>query len=545
MHKDSYRGISILILLLIGLAGAESVLWGEVPKAPETTKSGRLPSLFHGFATGPRCEGVASSCVPQWVEVDACDNREQMPLGNSRPRAATGDPCFHPSPSVANAIVEGRGSPHGEAATDVLPLDTLPNLTPYQPQGWSDKIVVSKTTGTHQNSSSILNTDILYVDYAVANTGDAYAPGFKVAVYLDRVLIDTWTADGLDPGAYGQREDHAVGPLCEGSHVIGILVNHVGEVVESDLNDNYVGKTLTIGTHPGSLPNLVPYTPAGWSDRIVVSKDTGAHTDSSPLFTTDTLYIDHAVINSGTAKAGTHKVGLYVDGVLRKTYSNLRLCSGYFQPWQNYNIGSLTAGSHTIGILADTERAIQESNEVDNGYQRVITVYDAANFPNLTPYKPTGWCDTLVVSKTTGTYEDDVPFGNADPLYLDFSVLNSDSSEAPAFGISIYVDGALTGTVYTDATLPGRSFFSTEDYVIGPLPEGNHALKIVVDSEGVIQETNESDNEASKTITVSAPGALPNLTPYKPLGWSDKIVVSKVEGTLPTMSRSTNPTCFT
>ena len=30
---------------------------------------------------------------------------------------------------------------------------TLPNLTPYKPANWSDKIVVSKTTGTHTDSS--------------------------------------------------------------------------------------------------------------------------------------------------------------------------------------------------------------------------------------------------------------------------------------------------------------------------------------------------------------------------------------------------------
>ncbi|MGA2177942.1 MAG: hypothetical protein ABSH38_23590, partial [Verrucomicrobiota bacterium] len=50
-----------------------------------------------------------------------------------------------------------------------------------------------------------------------------------------------------------------------------------------------------------ALPNLTPYAPSGWSDKIVVSKVTGTTTDSSPLYTTDTLYVDWAVINNGTA----------------------------------------------------------------------------------------------------------------------------------------------------------------------------------------------------------------------------------------------------
>jgi hypothetical protein len=41
---------------------------------------------------------------------------------------------------------------------------SLPNLTPYQPAGWSDKIVVSTTTGTTTDSPSFTTSDSLYLD---------------------------------------------------------------------------------------------------------------------------------------------------------------------------------------------------------------------------------------------------------------------------------------------------------------------------------------------------------------------------------------------
>ena len=54
---------------------------------------------------------------------------------------------------------------------------------------------------------------------------------------------------------------------------------------------------VTFNSSVEPKPNLTPYKPLGWSDKIVVSTSTGTHTDSSPLYTTDMLYVDWAVIN--------------------------------------------------------------------------------------------------------------------------------------------------------------------------------------------------------------------------------------------------------
>ena len=45
-------------------------------------------------------------------------------------------------------------------------------------------------------------------------------------------------------------------------------------------------------------PNLTPYRPAGWGDKIVVSNVIGTHS-GGPLSTTDTLYVDLAGLNNG------------------------------------------------------------------------------------------------------------------------------------------------------------------------------------------------------------------------------------------------------
>ena len=77
----------------------------------------------------------------------------------------------------------------------------------------------------------------------------------------------------------------------------------------------------------GDRPNLTPYqptSPAPWSDKIVVSKVTGTRTDDLNLEAGDTLYVDWSVINNGSAQAGSFTVQLFVDDVLRNTWSEGR-----------------------------------------------------------------------------------------------------------------------------------------------------------------------------------------------------------------------------
>jgi hypothetical protein len=128
------------------------------------------------------------------------------------------------------------------------------------------------------------------------------------------------------------------------------------------------------GPPPPKKTNLTPYQPSGWSDKIVVTNKIGctstACTDSSSLYTTDTLYSSWAVLNNGAAAtSASFYCGLYVDGVLKQSWKidpPFNANSGVYVP--DYPIGSLSAGSHSIRIVADSTGVIDESNEGDNEY---------------------------------------------------------------------------------------------------------------------------------------------------------------------------------
>jgi len=130
-------------------------------------------------------------------------------------------------------------------------------------------------------------------------------------------------------------------------------------VTESSETDNSYTKNITVSAP--SQPNLSPYLPTGWSDKIVVSKVTGTTADSSPLYTTDTLYVDWAVVNNGNGAAGSFYVYLYVDGAYKTFWNIASLNANTFVPENDYSIGSLSAGNHTITITADATGVVTET----------------------------------------------------------------------------------------------------------------------------------------------------------------------------------------
>jgi photosystem II stability/assembly factor-like uncharacterized protein len=124
------------------------------------------------------------------------------------------------------------------------------------------------------------------------------------------------------------------------------------------------------------LPNLTPYQPNGWSDKIVVAKAPGGTTDSPSLKSSDPLYVNWSVANSGTAATGVRFfTNLYIDGSLRQSwFDDPPRDPGYYSYVKDFSIGSLPNGSHTIQIVADVTNTVIEENESDNQYTKTIVV---------------------------------------------------------------------------------------------------------------------------------------------------------------------------
>jgi CARDB protein len=264
------------------------------------------------------------------------------------------------------------------------------------------------------------------------------------------------------------------------------------------------------------LPNLVSFQPAGWSDKLVVSSQQGTQTDSNPLTDAQTLYVSWAVINNGDASTtATFTTELYVDGTLQTFWtSSPPLDASFYSFVTDYALGPLSQGTHTLTLKTDTTSAINESNEQDNVYTRMITVV-AGGLPNLVEFQPNGWSDKLVVSTQQGTQTDSHPLTDSQMLYVSWAVINNGGASTTAtFTTQLYVDGTLQ-FFWTSAPLLDPTFYAfVTDYAFGPLSAGTHTLTLNTDTTNAINESNEQDNTYTKMITISGgtQGATPTAT---------------------------------
>ncbi|MCY2932498.1 MAG: Ig-like domain-containing protein, partial [Planctomycetota bacterium] len=146
--------------------------------------------------------------------------------------------------------------------------------------------------------------------------------------------------------------------------------------VEGEANNRQAGLEWLEERQLLATVNLAPWQPAGWSDKIVVNRQAGVYTDSNPLYSNDTLYVNWAEINNGAAPTtDTFYTDLYVDDTLATYwYTTWPFLAGQTTNPTSYSIGSLSAGQHTIRVVVDSTDTVPETNELDNSYTKTITV---------------------------------------------------------------------------------------------------------------------------------------------------------------------------
>jgi hypothetical protein len=108
----------------------------------------------------------------------------------------------------------------------------------------------------------------------------------------------------------------------------------------------------------------------------VVTGTAGSTTDDATLLSTEPLYIDFAILNNGTATTTSgFQNALYIDGVLQNTWTDsAALSPNAYYEITGFSIGTLSAGMHSLQIVADSADQILESNKNDNTYLKTITV---------------------------------------------------------------------------------------------------------------------------------------------------------------------------
>ena len=101
-------------------------------------------------------------------------------------------------------------------------------------------------------------------------------------------------------------------------------------------------------------------------------------TDQSATITsfnsTENIYLSWAFLCSGKTITSEFLTRLYIDGVFVTEWTSDGLEDGYFTNVKGYNLGKLSAGTHTIKLETDATGIVAESNEGNNIISRTVTI---------------------------------------------------------------------------------------------------------------------------------------------------------------------------
>ena len=138
-------------------------------------------------------------------------------------------------------------------------------------------------------------------------------------------------------------------------------------------------------------------------------------------------------------------------------------------------------------------------------------------WPNVEPLTPPGWDDTIVASTGTGTNTDTDPIYDDETVYVDMAMTNTGDADVHP-GVTVTAELQVDGAPVVTRTVAGMAIGSVvkfEDIDIGMLPAGGHTLRIVTDSLNTVTESDETDNEYQRALTITARPNNPPTTPTK------------------------------
>lgn len=215
-------------------------------------------------------------------------------------------------------------------------------------------------------------------------------------------------------------------------------------------------------------------------------------TAPSAMIASEPFDISFRVENIGaTAVSGGFYSQMYIDGTAQSIdgWATINLPSGENKLLRKTGV-TLSAGTHTVRVVADFKKQVTESNEGNN--EKTISINVVA--PPSNNYD-------LYVKEIT------FPAGMCDgeQFNIDYVVKNlGPDAITGSFSTKMYIDGSdVTGNVPRTGIAAGAERAFTKYSV--SLSQGTHNIKVVTDSQYEVTETNENNNELTKSLSVCAP----------------------------------------
>lgn len=336
------------------------------------------------------------------------------------------------------------------------------------------------------------------VTTTVMNPTPSQAGAFTVAFLLDGVEFDRQFLFALPAGGsvdvVGEFDPFILG-LAPGTYDISVAVDPDEQVLEQDEANNSIAGALTLLS-----PDLYPISLA--FDKSVL------HLDEEMRVTTQ-------IANGGEGTAKNVDVGFYVDHVrfalVQIPLLGRGLTTSVEATLSPDIVGLLDAPeTYEIEVVVDPNEVLPELDEANNRMSRSMTILEpGVRQPELHP-------ESFELGPASP-----VELGRTDAITLSTVVRNTGRAAAESFDVTFYyrVKGGLRweeipcSGEYSCSSLDLASGMQARLVSILPvilLQPGIYEVRVLVDSDSMVDELDESNNELITSLTLLA-ARLPDL----------------------------------
>jgi len=330
-------------------------------------------------------------------------------------------------------------------------------------------LTIASITASPENPSI---GDQVTFDVSIKNQGSGEVSGPRVYFYIDGAYESYQDVAEIKAGATATKTFTLVARAR--THTAKAIVDRDDQIIESDETNNE--KTIIVST---ILPDLV----IKQITSSLVSPSTG-----------DRVVFTVTIENHGTGKSDSFRVAYYIENNLLTSDNIDRM-----EPGSTVNktfTWTASAGSHNIKAFADYEHKIAESNETNN--EKILTISTIA--PDLMIEKITSSPASPAIGET---------------VTFSVAIKNQGSGKAINSRIDFYVDDSPSGYQDIPEINAGATVTKTFSWTV---QAGSHAIRAVIDKDGLIIESDENNNEKRTTFSalvtsVTPPASKPTPEP--------------------------------
>jgi uncharacterized repeat protein (TIGR01451 family) len=309
------------------------------------------------------------------------------------------------------------------------------------------------------------------ITVAVKNQGAVDSFGSYLVCYIDSSIIGTKYINPIEAGL--TVTESYTWKATEGTHTIKAIADSTTIVAETDENNNTKSYTLTTLAPDLVIPTLT-WTPDNPSRG-------------------DTVTFSITISNQGSSASQFTSVNFYIDGVARGPKDVTAIEPGK-SVTKTYNWPALS-GDHFLKAVIDEPNNVKEGNETNNEL--------SMTFATL---RPDLLIQDIVWSPENPSKGDDVTFA--------IIFKNQGSGRSDECLVNFFIDGIAQSIKTVEPIDADTTSNVTYSWTA---KTDAHELKAMVDCYGTVTESNEANNEYTKSLTTLRPDLVVKNISWEPV----------------------------